>query len=74
MNKAKSAAPRPAAPTAGSAQPKTNNGRPPVNYEGTLIAEGLTKSYRNRRVVNGVSLVVRQGEAVGLLGPNGKEE
>jgi len=71
VNKAKSAAPRPVAPTADPAQPKTDNGRPPVNYEGTLIAEGLTKSYRNRRVVNGVSLVVRQGEAVGLLGPNG---
>lgn len=40
-------------------------------YEGTLIARGLTKTYRDRRVVNGVSLVVRRGEAVGLLGPNG---
>ena len=40
-------------------------------YEGTLIARSITKSYRNRRVVNGVSLVVRRGEAVGLLGPNG---
>ncbi len=40
-------------------------------YEGTLIARGLAKSYRDRRVVNGVSLVVRRGEAVGLLGPNG---
>nr|WP_210260008.1 LPS export ABC transporter ATP-binding protein [Martelella sp. HB161492] len=36
-----------------------------------MIARGLTKSYRQRRVVNGVSLVVRRGEAVGLLGPNG---
>ncbi len=42
-----------------------------ARYEGTLIARGITKSYRNRRVVNGVSLVVRRGEAVGLLGPNG---
>lgn len=42
-----------------------------ARYEGTLIARGLTKSYRSRRVVNGVSLVVRRGEAVGLLGPNG---
>jgi lipopolysaccharide export system ATP-binding protein len=40
-------------------------------YDGTLIARGLTKTYRDRRVVNGVSLVVRRGEAVGLLGPNG---
>ncbi|MDX3926627.1 MAG: LPS export ABC transporter ATP-binding protein [Shinella sp.] len=40
-------------------------------YEGTLIARNLSKSYRGRRVVNGVSLVVRRGEAVGLLGPNG---
>ena len=43
----------------------------PSRYEGTLIARGLTKTYRTRRVVNGVSLVVRRGEAVGLLGPNG---
>jgi lipopolysaccharide export system ATP-binding protein len=42
-----------------------------VRYQGTLIARGLTKTYRTRRVVNGVSLVVRRGEAVGLLGPNG---
>jgi lipopolysaccharide export system ATP-binding protein len=42
-----------------------------ARYQGTLIARGLTKTYRTRRVVNGVSLVVRRGEAVGLLGPNG---
>ena len=42
-----------------------------ARYKGTLIARGLTKTYRTRRVVNGVSLVVRRGEAVGLLGPNG---
>lgn len=40
-------------------------------YEGTLIARGLVKSYRSRRVVDGVSIGVRRGEAVGLLGPNG---
>ncbi|MCY0093202.1 LPS export ABC transporter ATP-binding protein [Hoeflea ulvae] len=40
-------------------------------YDGTLIARNLTKSYKSRRVVDGVSLGVRRGEAVGLLGPNG---
>jgi lipopolysaccharide export system ATP-binding protein len=37
----------------------------------TLIAQGLTKSYKGRMVVDHVSLGVRAGEAVGLLGPNG---
>ncbi len=41
------------------------------NLAGTLIARGLTKSYRGRRVVDGASMAVRAGEAVGLLGPNG---
>ncbi len=34
-------------------------------------ANDLTKSYRGRRVVDGISLAVEQGEIVGLLGPNG---
>ncbi|UUP17937.1 LPS export ABC transporter ATP-binding protein [Nitratireductor thuwali] len=42
-----------------------------ARYKGTLIARGLTKSYKSRQVVSGVSLGVRAGEAVGLLGPNG---
>lgn len=37
----------------------------------TLATDDITKSYRGRRVVNGVSLHVSQGEVVGLLGPNG---
>ncbi|MBW3097591.1 LPS export ABC transporter ATP-binding protein [Pseudohoeflea coraliihabitans] len=40
-------------------------------YKGTLIARNLVKSYKSRRVVDGVSIGVRRGEAVGLLGPNG---
>ena len=36
-----------------------------------LRAEQLIKRYKQRAVVNGVSLEVKQGEIVGLLGPNG---
>ena len=36
-----------------------------------LATEKLVKEYRQRRVVNGVSIFVRAGEVVGLLGPNG---
>ncbi len=36
-----------------------------------LSARGLIKSYRGRRVVNGVDLHVGPNEIVGLLGPNG---
>jgi len=36
-----------------------------------LSAESLSKSYRGRQVVSGLSLEIRTGEVVGLLGPNG---
>jgi lipopolysaccharide export system ATP-binding protein len=39
--------------------------------EPLLLTEGLVKEYRQRRVVNGVSITVAPGEIVGLLGPNG---
>jgi lipopolysaccharide export system ATP-binding protein len=37
----------------------------------TLKSENLVKIYRKRKVVNDVSIQVKQGEVVGLLGPNG---
>jgi lipopolysaccharide export system ATP-binding protein len=37
----------------------------------TLATDEIGKTYRGRRVVNGVSLRVEQAEVVGLLGPNG---
>ena len=36
-----------------------------------LRSDGLVKRYKNRTVVNQVTIQVRQGEIVGLLGPNG---
>lgn len=36
-----------------------------------LNAQHIVKKYRNRKVVNEISLEVNQGEIVGLLGPNG---
>src|SRR6266581_8676965 len=37
----------------------------------TLQTAEISKSYRGRKVVDNVSLSVKQGEVVGLLGPNG---
>jgi lipopolysaccharide export system ATP-binding protein len=37
----------------------------------TLRTAEISKSYRRRKVVDNVSVEVRQGEVVGLLGPNG---
>lgn len=36
-----------------------------------LVAKGLAKAYKGRKVVKNVSLSVAQGQVVGLLGPNG---
>jgi len=42
-----------------------------TNGHAVLRSSGLVKRYKNRTVVNEVSVQVRQGEIVGLLGPNG---
>ena len=36
-----------------------------------LVANNIFKSYKGRKVVNDVSIEVKQGEIIGLLGPNG---
>lgn len=52
-----------------SAQPSSQ--KSDVENEGVLLARNLKKTYRQRAVVDGASLGVKRGEAVGLLGPNG---
>ncbi len=43
----------------------------PATGAEVLRTEGLVKTYGGRRVVDRVSISVREGEIVGLLGPNG---
>lgn len=58
-------------------EPQQPDGSPDngLNADGTprmvLRTDNLVKRYRQRTVVNHVSINVRQGEIVGLLGPNG---
>jgi lipopolysaccharide export system ATP-binding protein len=51
-----------------SAQPQFEQ---PAKGELLLSTDHLVKEYRQRRVVDGVSITVGAGEIVGLLGPNG---
>jgi lipopolysaccharide export system ATP-binding protein len=52
--------------TATAAQPAPTPASPPL-----LATYELRKAFRQRTVVNGVSVSVQAGEVVGLLGPNG---
>lgn len=42
-----------------------------MNGAKTLETEGLTKAFKDRRVVKDLSLKIDAGEVIGLLGPNG---
>lgn len=60
---------QPSASPNGDAQPDaaTVPADPPVR----LHAQGITKTYRRRTVLDGVDLLVRAGEAVAIVGANG---
>jgi lipopolysaccharide export system ATP-binding protein len=59
------------APVARTRRRSEGNGAATGERKGVLAVHGVEKSFVGRKVVNSVSLYVRQGEAVGLLGPNG---
>jgi len=49
----------------------TSSGKELFKFMSRLYTKNLIKKYRQRTVVNDVSIEVNQGEIVGLLGPNG---
>ena len=73
--------PQPRQPQAHQPQTHQPRDRQPSDYrqppraqqggEAFLAVHGVEKSFGGRKVVKGVNLYVRRGEAVGLLGPNG---
>ncbi len=65
-----SRASRPAPPIS-SPRPPSNRTNRTLYIMPILRAENLQKTYKGRKVVNGVSVEINPGEIVGLLGPNG---
>ncbi|MDR3408606.1 MAG: LPS export ABC transporter ATP-binding protein [Methylovirgula sp.] len=63
----------PAAPRQATAAPAAPAGQEVGSAlpGGSLIVQGLSKSYKKRQIIKDVSLTLHRGEAVGLLGPNG---
>jgi lipopolysaccharide export system ATP-binding protein len=49
----------------------SENGVQPADSVNSLYAQHLQKTYGRRKVVDDVSVIVRKGEVVGLLGANG---
>jgi lipopolysaccharide export system ATP-binding protein len=49
-------------------RPAPQRSQPRAGY---LAVHGIEKSFGTRKVVRGINIYVRRGEAVGLLGPNG---
>ena len=39
--------------------------------ENIVEIKGLTKTYGNKRALNGIDLNIQKGRVVGILGPNG---
>lgn len=42
-----------------------------MNRAKTLVTEGLTRAFKEKKVVKGLDLRIDAGEVIGLLGPNG---
>jgi lipopolysaccharide export system ATP-binding protein len=54
-----------------SETPREGATEPETSAQEVLAVHHLRKSYKTRRVVEDVNMMVRRGEVVGLLGPNG---
>jgi lipopolysaccharide export system ATP-binding protein len=62
---------RPGGVDPGKMQALTGADASETSAQGVLAVHHLRKSYKERRVVEDISTMVRRGEVIGLLGPNG---